>query len=194
MKGFKQGAQTHPGLAEAGAAMGFAKGGQVKKDVSSNFKMTTKQADTMDHGNMPATEGDSEQEKEAGGRKRVRPGYKEGGKVEGYTRCNMGGKVCYKKGGKVYMMKGGKMVPYSTHKRADNYRTGDPGGGKAAKKNAGKGVVKKARGGRIHKTHGMPDRSQGEGVKASGRGSKNVGKGGEVGAHKYTHDGKSSGK
>lgn len=187
MKGFKQGAQTHPGLAEAGEAMGFARGGQVKKTpASKDFQMTTKQADTMDHGNMPKTEGDSEQEKEAGGRERVRPGYAEGGKVtDGYTKCNMGGKVCYKKGGKVYMLKGGKMTPY---------RTNDPGGGKAAMKNRGKGVVKKARGGKVHKTHGMPDRSQGEGVKASGRGSKNVGKGGEVGAHKYTHDGKSSGK
>lgn len=50
-------------LYEAGEKMGFARGGAVK-----------------DTGNMPATKGDSQQEIEAGGRAKVRPGYKHGGK------------------------------------------------------------------------------------------------------------------
>lgn len=96
MKGFKTGAQTGAGVESHGRAMGFMKGGPVK---------------VKDTGNMPAKpQGDSEQEKEAGGRPKVRPGYMKGGAVKGYTKKMMeGGKVGYMKGGKAYMMKGGKM-------------------------------------------------------------------------------------
>jgi hypothetical protein len=67
MKGFKQGAQCGTGVASHGEAMGFKKGGRVK---------------VKDTGNMPAKpDGDSQQEKEAGGRPKVRPGYKKGGKA-----------------------------------------------------------------------------------------------------------------
>ena len=55
----------HDDLYKEGAKLGFAKGGQVK-----------------DTGNMPATKGDSQQEIEAGGRGKLRPGYKKGGKTE----------------------------------------------------------------------------------------------------------------
>lgn len=111
MKGFKQGAQVGKGVMEHGEVMGFARGGQVKKDVSGDFVMKTKKMDSMDDGNMPKTEGDSEQEKEAGGRAKVRPGYKEGGQVKGYRRCMKGGKMHYMKGGVAHVMKGGKMCP-----------------------------------------------------------------------------------
>ena len=53
----------HDKLYDAGAKMGFARGGQVK-----------------DTGLMPASKGDSQQEIEAGGRKKLKPGYKKGGK------------------------------------------------------------------------------------------------------------------
>jgi hypothetical protein len=164
MKGFKQGAQTHPGLTEAGEAMGFAKGGQVKKNPESpEFRMKTeKTGNPSDHGNMPKTEGDSEQEKEAGGREKVRPGYAEGGKVtDGYKKCNMGGKVCYKKGGKVYMLKGGKMVA---------------AGARAATR-AAKGATKAVKAGRRARNRVTgAKKSQGEEVTPVGRGSKNISK------------------
>ncbi len=53
----------HDKLYEAGEKMGFARGGQVK-----------------DTGLMPASKGDSQQDIEAGGRKKLKPGYKHGGK------------------------------------------------------------------------------------------------------------------
>jgi len=55
----------HDELYSEGAKLGFAKGGRVK-----------------DTGNMPAKkDGDSAQEKEAGGRGKLRPGYGKGGKA-----------------------------------------------------------------------------------------------------------------
>lgn len=91
---FKQGGHFDS-LYESGKKMGFAKGGAVK-----------------DTGNMPAkADGDSQQEKEAGGRAKTRPGYKAGGKKRKMKR---GGKTKdgYKKGGLAHASKaakGGKM-------------------------------------------------------------------------------------
>ena len=111
MKGFKQGAQCGTGVAAHGKAMGFAKGGQVK-NTSGEFVMKTSKMDSMDTGVQPARKGRNQAEIEAGGTGRLLPGYKEGGKVKGYTQKMMkGGKMCYMKGGKAYMMKGGKMCP-----------------------------------------------------------------------------------
>jgi len=53
----------HDKLYAAGEKMGFARGGQVK-----------------DTGLMPAAKGDSQQEIEAGGHGKLKPGYKRGGK------------------------------------------------------------------------------------------------------------------
>lgn len=167
MKGFKHGAQTGAGVESHGRAMGFKKGGQVK--ASKDFLMKTeKTGNPADHGNMPKTEGDSEQEKEAGGRSKVRPGYKKGG----YVACRRGGMQCYKKGGKYYMQKGGKMVPY-VEKSV---------GGAVAK-----GAKKMSRAATAaHKRHGAKA-GEGESVKPAGRGAKNIGKGGKTGAHKHLH-------
>lgn len=57
---------VHDDLYKEGAKLGFAKGGQVK-----------------DTGNMPASKGDSQQEIEAGGHGKLKPGYKKGGKMKG---------------------------------------------------------------------------------------------------------------
>ena len=58
---------TFDDLYAEGEKMGFAKGGRVK-----------------DTGNMPAKkDGDSAQEKEAGGRGKLRPGYEKGGYQKG---------------------------------------------------------------------------------------------------------------
>jgi len=109
MKGFKQGAQTG-GLESHGKAMGFKKGGQVKgKNTSGEFVMKTKKQATMDDGVQPARRGRNQQEVDAGGTKRMTPGYKKGG----YVKCMKGGHVAYRKGGKYYTMgKGGSMKPY----------------------------------------------------------------------------------
>lgn len=137
MKGFKTGAQTG-GLSEAGEAMGFMKGGQVKKNPESpQFRMKTeKTGNKSDHGNMPKTEGDNEQMKEAGGRGKVRPGYMKGGHVaDGYRKVMQGGAVHYMKGGKAYVMKGGKMVG-----KANKVATNTKGQGEAVKP-AGRGAT-----------------------------------------------------
>lgn len=65
---------TFDDLYAAGEKMGFAKGGRVK-----------------DTGNMPAKkDGDSQQEKEAGGRGKLRPGYKKGGYKKGGKKAKTG--------------------------------------------------------------------------------------------------------
>lgn len=71
MKGFKKGAQCGAGLKEAGEKMGYKYGGQVK----------TSSQDSMDDGVQPARQGRNQQEVEAGGTKRMTPGYAEGGQV-----------------------------------------------------------------------------------------------------------------
>lgn len=93
MSEFKQGGHFDS-LYEAGAKMGFAKGGVVK-----------------DTGNMPAIRGDSQQEIEAGGRAKTSPGYKHGGKVmskKDYMMKHGGSTKGYGEYRKK-MMKGGKM-------------------------------------------------------------------------------------
>ena len=62
----------------------YAKGGAVKQ--SPQFKMKTEKQNTMDTGVQPAREGRSQQEIEAGGTKRLRPGFARGGKV--YSKIN----------------------------------------------------------------------------------------------------------
>lgn len=80
MKGFKKMGELLGDQYASGSRMGFAKGGQVKQ--SPQFKQKTEKQDSMDHGVQPAKpDGDSQQQKEAGGTKRLKPGYRKGGKA-----------------------------------------------------------------------------------------------------------------
>jgi len=109
MKGFKQGAQVGEGIVSHGETMGFKHGGQVKKMGGGTMK-TKVTGNPSDTGVQPAKpDGDNEMEKEAGGTGRLKPGYKRGGKVDGYRKVVKGGRTQYMKGGKAYAMKGGKM-------------------------------------------------------------------------------------
>jgi len=70
----------HDKLKREGGKMGYAYGGQVK-NTSSQFKMKKGKMDSMDTGNQPARRGRNQQEVEAGGTKRLKPGYMKGGGV-----------------------------------------------------------------------------------------------------------------
>lgn len=69
MSEFKKG-DYFDDLYKQGEKMGFAKGGQVKK------------MDSMDHGVQPARKGRNQQEVEAGGTPKLKPGFKKGGKAK----------------------------------------------------------------------------------------------------------------
>lgn len=75
----RDGRDLHSKMYDSGLEMGFKRGGQVKASPGFNMK-TAKQA-TMDHGVQPARKGCNQAEIEAGGTKRLKAGYKEGGKV-----------------------------------------------------------------------------------------------------------------
>ncbi len=79
----------HDELYKEGAKLGFAKGGTVK-----------------DPGVMPASKGDNQQEIEAGGRGRLKPGYKKGGKAKKHGKA-YGKQPLVGKGSK----KGNKKMP-----------------------------------------------------------------------------------
>lgn len=84
MRGFKEGGEVsmHDKLKAEGAKMGYAYGGRVKgMNTSAQFKQTRGKQATMDHGVQPAQKGRNQQEVEAGGNKRLKPGYKKGGGV-----------------------------------------------------------------------------------------------------------------
>ena len=70
----------HDKLKHEGGKMGYAYGGQVK-DTSGEFKQKRGKQDTMDTGVQPARKGRNQQEVEAGGTKRLKPGYGHGGGV-----------------------------------------------------------------------------------------------------------------
>ncbi len=78
----KHGGSVHDRLKHEGGKMGYSYGGTVKK-TSADFVMKTGKQDTMDHGVQPAQTGRNQQEVEAGGNKRLKPGYKKGGNVKG---------------------------------------------------------------------------------------------------------------
>ena len=78
-------------LYKAGAEIGFAKGGQVK-----------------DTGIQPAKEGTSQQEIEAGGTPKLRPGYEEGGYVPPEKNPYKKGTARYKLWNRKYGKKGKK--------------------------------------------------------------------------------------
>lgn len=87
-----KGGSVHDKLKRAGKKMGYAYGGQVK-DTSGEFKQKRGKQDTMDSGVQPARRGRTQQEIEAGGTKRLKPGFKQGGKVAGAPRAAAGAAV-----------------------------------------------------------------------------------------------------
>lgn len=77
-----KGGAVHNKLRKAGAKMGYAYGGRVKPmNTSSEFKAKRGKQDTMDDGVQPARRGRNQQEIEAGGTKRLKPGFLTGGQV-----------------------------------------------------------------------------------------------------------------
>ncbi len=78
------GGSVHDRLVHEGGKMGYKYGGQVKQsNTSAQFVEKHGKQDTMDHGVQPAQTGRNQQEVEAGGNKRLKPGYKKGGYMKG---------------------------------------------------------------------------------------------------------------
>ncbi len=120
----------------------YAKGGAVKQ--SPQFRMKTTKQDSMDHGVQPARKGRTQQEIEAGGTKKLRPKFAKGGRAErgGGGKAKSAHDKMYKEGGKMGYGKGGR------------YAKGGITHGDAPDRN---------------RPSESPDRSQGEGVKATGQ-------------------------
>lgn len=78
MKGFKTKDEHFAHEVSVGRKLGFKTGGKV---TSGEFDMKKGTQDSMDHGVQPAKEGTSQQEIEAGGTKKLRPGYEKGGEA-----------------------------------------------------------------------------------------------------------------
>jgi len=79
-----KGGTVHDKLKKEGGKMGYAYGGQVKpSNTSSQFEMKKGKQDSNDHGVQPAQKGRNEAEVEAGGNKRLKAGYREGGAIKG---------------------------------------------------------------------------------------------------------------
>ena len=77
-----RGGSVHDKLKSHGKEMGYKYGGYaVAKDTSSEFRAKRGKQDPMDHGVQPARRGRTQQEIEAGGTKRLKPGLKHGGRV-----------------------------------------------------------------------------------------------------------------
>jgi hypothetical protein len=89
VKGYMRGGQVkkpaEPSVQDelhtAGQAMGFKKGGMVKKDTSAEFVQKKGPQKTMDSGVQPKRRGRNQASVEAGGTKRVKMKYKKGGGV-----------------------------------------------------------------------------------------------------------------
>ncbi len=72
----------HDAMYKHGGKMGYAYGGRVtESNTSGQFKQTRGKQPSMDTGVQPARKGRNEQEVEAGGTKRLKPGYMHGGGV-----------------------------------------------------------------------------------------------------------------
>jgi hypothetical protein len=77
-----EGGSVHDKLRSEGEKMGYAYGGQVKKsNTSSEFLMKKKPMASMDTGVQPARKGRTQADVEAGGTKRLKPKFDEGGSV-----------------------------------------------------------------------------------------------------------------
>ena len=146
----RDGRDLHSKMYDSGLEMGFKRGGQVK--ASPDFKMKTGKQKTMDHGNMPARKGCNTAEIEAGGTKKMRPGYAVGGMAQavkagvhqvcskaGYKKAGEGARKGQGKQtirGKLKRLKG--TISDADRKAMDNYKGVDR-------------PVKKARGGSVKK-------------------------------------------
>jgi len=104
MEGFKKMSELLGDQISHGSRLGFKHGGHVaQSNTSSQFLQKTKKQNSMDSGVQPANEGTTEQDKEAGGTPKLKPGYKKGGKAmmsKGAYRKKHGGSM---KGYKKYM-------------------------------------------------------------------------------------------
>lgn len=94
-KGGRMRKSTHDKLMAHGKKMGYKTGGYVPaKNTSSEFKAKRGKQDSMDSGVQPARRGAnarSQQEREAGGTGRLKPGLAKGGKVRGKKTYVEGG-------------------------------------------------------------------------------------------------------
>mgnify|MGYP003674237910 CR=1 FL=1 len=170
----RDGRDMHSQLYDQGMQMGFMRGGKVKK-----MGMPTSRGpqDTMDTGNQPARKGRNQAEIEAGGTKRMKPGYQKGGEVE--VEVVVGNKTVRKsnsgtmnkkaKGGKVHSIRGvassggGALADAALKKAKAALRSErvmkkpEKAGTAASKKGMPKnvkmagGMVRKARGGSVKK-------------------------------------------
>jgi hypothetical protein len=89
----------HSKLYDEGDRLGFMRGGQVK--ASPDFRMKTGKQKTMDTGNQPARKGRNQTEIEAGGTKKMKPGYAVGGAIGKAAKAGVHqvcSKMGYKKG------------------------------------------------------------------------------------------------
>ena len=84
-----KGGKVHSKLYKSGKKMGFARGGQVK-DTSGEFNMSRGPQNPNDPGVQPARRGRTQQEIEAGGTKRLKPGFKKGGYMGAATSSGGG--------------------------------------------------------------------------------------------------------
>lgn len=147
-RGMKKGGRsTHDKLKAHGKRMGYAYGGRVK-DTSGEFKAKRGKQDSMDHGVQPARRGKnarSQQEREAGGTGRLKPGLKKGGKVCKAEGGYMGAPAA--SGGAELAAKAIKKAKATLHRKP---RLKKP---EAARRASGKGMPKnvKAKGGVVGK-------------------------------------------
>ena len=79
-KGHGGGVSMNDKLYAAGEQMGYAKGGYASMNTDAEFLMKTSKQDTMDNAIYPA-QSTTQADKEAGGRPRLKPKFKYGGKV-----------------------------------------------------------------------------------------------------------------
>ena len=194
-KGGRAKMSTHDKLKKHGAEMGYAYGGAVKKrespgtptnigrkkynpnpknkNTSGRFKQKTAKQATRDSGVVPANKGSTQQEREAGGRGRLKPGFAVGGlakaaakgaRVAGRAagaatkaakRQDRGGKRAYKESKP--RTGSSPMVQDTSTRRASRRANPDHTKGKGMTKRGMPKTVK-AKGGRIHKSgmKGMP--------------------------------------
>ena len=79
-KGHGGGVSMNDKLYAAGEQMGYARGGYASMNTDAEFLMKTSKQDTMDNAIYPA-QSTTQADKEAGGRPRLKPKFKYGGKV-----------------------------------------------------------------------------------------------------------------
>lgn len=143
----RDGRDLHSKLYDSGLEMGFKRGGQVKK---MGMPTTRGPQKTMDTGNQPARKGRNQAEIEAGGTKKMKPGYAAGGiakaaKAGVHAVCSKAG---YKKAGSSTKRKGtGVKGNRNIRKQLSQLK----GSISDADRAAYESTMKKARGGSVKK-------------------------------------------